>query len=398
MFESLRVNWLMPLTDIALEWESEEVAKHILLNAVNVDLDPLKLVEWVEMKSDEAIRRWAFAGLTAHATVKLNGGPKMDASTGKSIAYVNDWSWLHKYDVRPGFEKYGATAYFDEHQHLVQIYYPGEQMNVTKTMKEWEHAKWVYKCSGITGVTLKDHLVGLHFMASNFLAMAEAEHLSELNPIRRLVRPFTYGTVAINLGAIATLAVENGLFHRASALTWKSVVEGFKDSFSLNRFHGSVTSFLQKQNMYNDATGEDSSAIYPFGQDALTFEKVVVTFVKTYVDLYYKDDQSIFDDREVVAFWDGLRGNVRGSHIMELKGKKSLIAGLTSFIIHVTGYHNQAGNVADYLINPTYASPKIRKGRNIADVQATFQGLNIGLMTAMKAPRLLSDFTHLWFN
>ena len=55
----------------------------------------------------------------------------------------------------------------------------------------------------------------------------------------------------------------------------------------------------------------------------------------------------------------------------------------------------QAGNVADYLINPTYASPKIRKGRNIADVQATFQGLKIGLMTAMKAPRLLSDFTHL---
>ena len=48
----------------------------------------------------------------------------------------------------------------------------------------------------------------------------------------------------------------------------------------------------------------------------------------------------------------------------------------------MTGYHNQAGNVADYLVNPTFASPKIRKGRNVADVQATFQGLNIGLMTA----------------
>jgi hypothetical protein len=86
---------------------------------------------------------------------------------------------------------------------------------------------------------------------------------------------------------------------------------------------------------------------------------------------------------------------VRGSKMNELSGKRTLIGGLSLFIIHVTGYHNQAGNVADYLINPSYSSPKIRKGRNMADVQATFQGLNIGLMTAMKAPRLLSDFTHL---
>ena len=100
----------MPMTDISQEWESEEIAKEILLNAVNIDLEPLKLVTWVEMKSDDAIRRWAFAGLTAHATKKLSN-PEIDPTTGKTIAYVNDWSWLNKYNVRPGFERYGATAY-----------------------------------------------------------------------------------------------------------------------------------------------------------------------------------------------------------------------------------------------------------------------------------------------
>ena len=65
-----------------------------------------------------------------------------------------------------------------------------------------------------------------------------------------------------------------------------------------------------------------------------------------------------------------------------MNGKQAVIGALGLFIVHVTGYHNQAGNVADYLVNPTFASPKIRKGRNVADVQATFQGLNIGLMTA----------------
>ena len=134
---------------------------------------------------------------------------------------------------------------------------------------------------------------------------------------------------------------------------------------------------------------------YPFGHDALAFQKVIVTFVKKYVDLYYLDDQAIYEDEELIEFWDGLRGNVDGSHITELTGKQSVVGALSLFIIHVTGYHNQAGNVADYLVNPTFSSPKIRKGRNMADVQATFQGLNIGLMTAIKAPKLMSDFKHL---
>ena len=109
-----------------------------------------------------------------------------------------------------------------------------------------------------------------------------------------------------------------------------------------------------------------------------------MSFVSKYVNLYYTTDQDIFDDRELVEFWDGLRGNVEGSQISELNGKQAVIGALGLFIAHVTGYHNQAGNVADYLVNPTFASPKIRKGRNVADIQATFQGLNIGLMTASK--------------
>jgi len=218
-------------------------------------------------------------------------------------------------------------------------------------------------------------------MASNFLAAAEAEHLGAQHPIRRMLRPFTYGTVGINLGAIATLAVENGLLHRASAFTWSSLQEGFKKSFDLNRFQGTM-SRLKENNMYEEATSTTASKNYPFGQDGLAFEQVVMEFVSKYVNLYYTTDQDVFNDRELVEFWDGLRGNVEGSHIAELTGKKAVIGALGLFIVHVTGYHNQAGNVADYLVNPTFASPKIRKGRNVADIQATFQGLNIGLMTA----------------
>lgn len=101
-------------------------------------------------------------------------------------------------------------------------------MNVTKGMPEWEHVKWclslwwnsqilvcrAYKCSVVAGATVKDHLVGIHFMASNFLTTSSIENLGPLHPIRRLLRPHTYGAIEINLGAVKTLAVENGVAHR----------------------------------------------------------------------------------------------------------------------------------------------------------------------------------------
>jgi len=216
IFETLRLNWLMPLTDMVFEWDSEESATKILQNAVSLDLAPLKMVDWTEMKSEFAIERWCFSGIAAHATKKLNA-IYIDPMTHKHILYQNDWSWMVVLETRDGFERYGATAYFNEQRKLVQILYanggvePPIGRNITIDMDEdWKHAKWVFKCSAISGVTLRDHLVGLHFMASNFLAMAEAEYLGGKHPVRRLLRPFTYGTVSINLGAIATLAVENG--------------------------------------------------------------------------------------------------------------------------------------------------------------------------------------------
>ena len=201
------------------------------------------------MTSDFAIQRWAFAGLAAHKTEKLQE-IYLDPVTNNQIVYQNDWSWMVDLETRDGFENYGATVYFDENKKLVQIYYAGVGKNITKTMvEEWEHAKWVFKCSAISGVTLRDHLVGLHFMASNFLAASEAQYLNGTHPIRRLLRPYTYGTVGINLGAIKTLAVQNGILHRASAFTWDSLQEGFKISFDQNRFVGTIDQFLKYNRM-----------------------------------------------------------------------------------------------------------------------------------------------------
>jgi len=226
-------------------------------------------------------------------------------------------------------------------------------------------------------------------MASNFLMTSSYENLGPDHPIRRLLRPHTYGAVKINRGATQTLATERGLLHRASALTWPALKKAFRVCFDLVRFEHINQTFTR-----NGMDGAIASGLYPFGQDTKAFVQILETYVHAYVDVYYTDDAAIRDDRELVAFWNDL-GVKERSQIPELSGKRVLVGGLSMFILYVTGLHNHVGNVADYLVDPTFASPKIRTGSELADIQAAFQGLNIGLMTAMVRPKLINNWFHI---
>lgn len=49
---------------------------------------------------------------------------------------------------------------------------------------------------------------------------------------------------------------------------------------------------------------------------------------------------------------------------------------------------------AEYLTDATVASGKLRPGRYMADVQASFQAILIALLTGRKQPPLIGDWTH----
>ena len=110
---------------------------------------------------------------------------------------------------------------------------------------------------------------------------------------------------------------------------------------------------------------------YPFGEDTKAYLEILYKYVGAYVNVYYADDEAILADRDLSEFWNDLGVKDR-SKIPELSGKRMLVGGLSMFILYVTGLHNHVGNVADYLVDPTFASPKIRPGSELADVQARF--------------------------
>ena len=122
---------------------------------------------------------------------------------------------------------------------------------------------------------------------------------------------------------------------------------------------------------------------------------MVLRFSTAYVDLYYASDADVLADIELNEFWAQWR-STPGSQIPELTGKRTLSGALGLLVVVVTGLHNHVGNVADVIVDPFMCSGKIRPGTEVADVQAAFQMMNVGLATAAKGPMLLdSNVEHL---
>ena len=95
-------------------------------------------------------------------------------------------------------------------------------------------------------------MVGIHLFSSNFLARSTAENLNASHPIRRMLRPHTYGAVSVNLGAINLLVPERGVLHRSVALTWNSLQRAYYESLQkIDRRFDMYKSFKQYGSVWN---------------------------------------------------------------------------------------------------------------------------------------------------
>lgn len=382
MFNYLNMNTFHPLVDDSTEFASAQEGGDVMGAIANESLRPLELTPWSELRSDEAISQFAFAGLAAHRLEKID-------NDNDGAVYKSDWTWLHGLELRPGHEAYGAAAYFDANATLRKIYWSHGGEIVRPGDPEWNHAKWAYKASVMVGATLRDHLVGLHFTSSANLAHSAVRYLNPGHPLRRLLKPHTYGTASINIVAISTLATEYCFLHRATAFTWQGILDGFELAHSTFEFEP------MKEHLAENGMDAAPADIYPWGDDGVGFFDIVHRHVSRYVHLYYEDDASVHADAEAQAFWQGLFRTGGKNVVAAVSSRQRLSYVVAHQIFLVTGLHNHVGNVADYLRDPTFVSAKLRAGTEVADRQSSFQELNIALATAMPAPRLIADYTHL---
>ncbi len=373
---------LFPLTDQDGTWQSEAEGVAGLQEALPPSILPAPTNTWTEMRSDEAMSRIAFAGLGALRLAPLED-PSKDPD---GAVWVSDWAFLSDLAVRPGFEKYGAIAFFDRHQNPVRIHWCHARRDVRPGDAEWDHAKWAWRCSLLVGTTVTDHLVGVHWLIGNLVTTAVRESFDTDHPLRRLFKPFTFRTITINYNAVFSLCPTRGFVHRATALTAEALREALGASVGMWHYTTAPEIMQRKQ---AEALGED----FPFVTDGLAYWHVVRRFVERYVQAYFGGDAAVRDP-QVRHFWERISNATEVMQIRPLT-EDNLIDMITQFIWCVTGLHEHVGAVVEYVTNPTFAGTKIRPGTEMSDVQTSVQALLILGLTGLKQPQLIEDFTHI---
>ena len=181
-------------------------------------------------------------------------------------------------------------------------------------------------------MTLKDHLVGVHFMMANRLATSTMGLPSD-HPLSRLLMVHTIGTFEINLGATSTL-VDGGILHRALALTGQGLAQGIRLAFDKNRALFVHTAEVRPHELWS------------FGRDREAYRRVVQTFVQAYVELHYENDYSVAADPHVQAFHHGLAWSADAPS-PPVTTRTELVQTLVVFLIYVTGFHHHVGSTAE---------------------------------------------------
>lgn len=371
---------LFPMRDDDSPWDSAEEAKRAFEEALPANearVEPNH--HWDEMESDEAMSRLAFAGLGALRLLPVTE-PDSDG-----VAWVSDMAFMSAFDVRPGFERYGAIAYFDSEQRPVRIHWCHAHRDVYPGDPDWSHAKWVWRCTLLVGSTVTDHLVGVHWLIGNYVTYSARSFLSTDHPLRRLLKPFTWRTITINYNATYSLCPERGFVHRATALKYDAMLTAMGSSVDLIQFR-TVPELIARKGA--GAMGD----AFPWATDALALYEVIYDFVADYVDVYFAGD-AVTRDSEVQAFWESVQSASDTVGIPALT-KDHLLDVLAQFIWCVTGMHEAVGSVQEYVIDPRFMGTKIRPGREMSDVQASMQCLGIIGLTSLEMPKLLDDYGH----
>ena len=372
----------------------------------------------------------------------------------KPAVFVNDQTALYQFRVREPFENYGAAAYFDEDRLLVALYWSHEKRLLLASDHDlcWEHVKLVWRTSAFSMATIRDHLMVLHLTESNALVSASRQFLSDTHPLRVFLKPFTFRTVSINAQAAQTLINDRGLVHRVWAFEYDefiSVCDYMNLSYRFrtlpNWIHPSMKHphytgrqpsprpptassdphLLQQPTAEDDDEApplfnwdtafppstkggprppqaddaEEWSRVFPISEDLPRFWQIVREYVEAFFDVEYpvsaeaaKADCLDKSDEELQHF---ARELCKQLGLSGVTSRTQLIDVLAQCICAVTGLHEHVGQISELLYDPTFINTKLRRADQMQTVQTYSQHLVLVVLTGLRMPALLDDWTHI---
>jgi len=345
----------LPLIDEATPWSSPDQASTVIASQFE-ELLPPPPVKWTDVASDRVMGLLAFQGLAAHRLEPLD-----DDSGG--AAYAVDLSWMQAFAVRPGLEPYGACAYFAADRTPLRIYTSHDDRTHHPGEPSWEEAKWRWRCALFAAVTIADHLGATHFLASNVLVTATRENLPEDHPLRRLLKPFGYGAVDVNIDAGLMLSPEGGVAHRLFAFTYAGLSRCLLRGVETMRFQPFPRAMAAKR---IEALGDR----YPYATDGLALYGVLRAYAQNYVDIFFPGE-SVAQDPAVRAWWRGIVTLAPTLGLGPLSSARQVIDLMTELMFIVTGIHAQVGGGS---LSARSGVPDLQDTSGLTDVRRSDDG------------------------
>lgn len=132
-------------------YESNGITKYKFNQWSTININKVYLPSSKNIKdiNDRWLTLIAFSGFAAHRTIACVY--KNDDNVNPNRIYQNDCTILSEYDVRDGYTRYGARAYFDGSYACTAIFISADKKVYTPNSgsKEWERAKWIWKVCNI---------------------------------------------------------------------------------------------------------------------------------------------------------------------------------------------------------------------------------------------------------
>lgn len=205
----------------------------------------------------------------------------------------------------------------------------------------WEMAKTIVQIADFNHHELITHLSATHLLIEPFVVSTHRQ-LAKNHPLRILLIPHFQGTIFINYSAQKRLVNNNGPFDKLFSGTMptnRAVVEK-RLSKSFNDSMLNVDLKLREV--------ESEKLIYPYRDDALRLWQAIEKWVSDYLNLYYKNNQDIINDKELQNWTKELvtKGNVKGFGDKASNEIKSLayLKEATTMIIFTSSAQHSAVN------------------------------------------------------
>lgn len=388
-------------------------------------------VPWGEgRESDASLSALVFQGFGQHRVTRVKPVAEDPHATGAAY-YAVYLGAAASFDVRPGFARLGADAYFDRSGAVVkivrlgQVFYPdgpqgserscvttwvwhwkfwrsGWQTTCSEAVVGWKNAKMAFRGTLHAVVTTVDHLYGIHLSVANAVVTANVEELEPAHPLRRLLTPHGFHTEAINYQASFALVNEAGLIHRATPLT----VAGMRQLFAYARSSSAGVTWGSIPDR-RAAQGVDT-LLLPLAEDGLPFYEATKRYVAKYLKKHYGDGTSYArgsngggdacqQDAGMKA-WHARVNAIAPNSDLPALSCEAMEELLATAIYLISAGHTHTGALASEVEDPCFAPWAWREGEQCGTPRTSLTQALTFALTSLEQPLISEDMSHIFLD